>query len=63
MPTEQDIGFEESEGIFPLLNASGEQDEAETIEWGETRFSDLTSKDDQWLAKPSIFSDEFGFAL
>ena len=61
MPTEERVGFEDEERLFPILDAAGKEDELETISLRNGRLFDLAVKDNQLLAKQSVFSDQVGF--
>ncbi len=62
MPTEERVGLEDEQRLFPVLDATGEEDEPETIGLRKCRPFDLAVEDDELLAEQSIFGDEIGFA-
>ena len=61
MPTEKRVGFEDEERLFPSFDAAGKEDEPETISLRNGRLFDLAVKDNQLLAKRSVFSDQVAF--
>ena len=61
MPTEECVGFEDEERLFPSFDAAGKEDEPEAISLRNGRLFDLAVKDNQLLAKQSVFSDQVGF--
>ena len=61
MPAEERLGFEDEERLFPIFDATGKEDEPETISLRNGRLFDLAVKANQWLAKQSVFSDQVGF--
>ena len=46
MPAQYGVWFQDEERVFLLLNVGSEQNEREPIGGNETRFFDLTMKDD-----------------
>ena len=62
MPTEQRLGLEEVECVFPMSNAAGQQDEPETVGTREAGPLDLPMEDDQLLSEQGVLGPELGFA-
>jgi len=62
MPTEERVGLEDEEFLFPVLDATGQEDEPEPIRLGEDRLFDLAVKNDELLTEEGIFGDEVGFS-
>ena len=62
MPTEQRLGLEEVECVFPMSNATGQQDEPETVGAREAWPFDLPMEDDQLLPEQGVLGDELGSA-
>jgi len=62
MPAQECVGFEDEERLFPVFDATGEEDEPETISLRKGRLFDLVVKEDELLAEESVLSDEISFA-
>ena len=61
MPAEESVGFEDEQGILPVLDATREEDEPEAIGLRKGRLFYLAVQDDELLAEQRIFGDELGF--
>lgn len=59
MPTQHGNRFENEERLLPVLETAGEKQQCETVETGETWFSDLALEDDELLTEQSIFEQQF----
>ena len=62
MPTEQRLGLEEVECVFPMSNAAGQQDEPETVGAREAGPFDSPMEDDQLLPEQGVLRNELGSA-
>ncbi len=62
MPAEKGVGFEDEQRLFPVLDATGEEDEPKAIGLRKSRFFDL-AEDDEVLPKKCVLGDEIGFAV
>jgi hypothetical protein len=60
MPAEEGIGLNNVERLFPTADCSCKQDQEQPIGPGTRWALDLTTEDDQLLAKQRIFRDEVG---
>ena len=59
MPAEESIRLNNDERLLPTANSPCEQDQEESIGPGTRWTFDLTTKDDQLLAKQCIFGEKF----
>jgi len=62
VPAEQSIGIDDQEGIHPILDAPGDEDEPEAIGLSEAGFLNLVAKNDELLAQECVLEDELSFA-
>jgi hypothetical protein len=60
MPTQESIRLNNMKRLIPEFDAPCQQDKPETIAIRQLRSFDLSLKDDQLLAKKSIFHQKFG---
>lgn len=58
MPTEQRIGLDDQEGLFPVGDTTSEGQEPEAVALVEVRSFDLTLKNQELMTQESIFSEE-----
>jgi hypothetical protein len=61
MPTEKGIRFEYEQGILPILDATGEEDEPEAIRLRTGGLFDLAIKNYELLTEKSILGDQVRF--
>jgi hypothetical protein len=61
MPVEEGVWLEDEERFFPVLDATGKEDEPETIGLRKRGLFDLAVEDDKLLTEQSIFGDEVSF--
>lgn len=61
MPTEEGVGLEDEESLFPVLDVAGEEDEPEAIGLRNGGLFDLAVEDDKLLTEQRILGDEVGF--
>ncbi len=59
MPTQDCLGFDNEEGLVPVLESAGEQDEETTLGSCEVWTFDRAVKDDELLAEQRVFNDQF----
>jgi len=51
MPAQERVGFEDEERLFPVVDATGEEDEPETISLRKGRLLGLAVEEDELLAE------------
>ena len=57
------VGLENEKEFLPIFDATGEEDEPETIRLRKGRLVDLAVEDDQLLPEQGILGNEIGFAM
>lgn len=62
MPAQERVRLEDEGGVFPMLDAAGQQDQPQTIRSGKGWLLDLSMEDEELLAEHGVLCDEFGFA-
>jgi hypothetical protein len=62
MPAQEVFGLDNQEGVFPVGDTAGEQQQPEAVAAIQVRAFDLTGKDDELLAQQGIRSDQFCLA-
>lgn len=62
MPAEELVGFQDKQRTFPVLDATGKEDEPEAVGLPKGRSLDLPLEDDQLLTKKCILGNEFRLA-
>lgn len=60
MPTEERVGFEDEEGILPVLHVTGQEDKPEVVGLSKGWLFDLAMQDDQSLREQRILVNQFG---
>jgi hypothetical protein len=59
MPAEEGLGLDNEKRLFPTADGPCEQDQKYPIRFATSWTFDLTTKDDQLLAKQCIFGEKF----
>jgi hypothetical protein len=60
MSAQESLWLEDQQGLFPMGEATGQDEEPEAVGSGQTGFLDLAVEEDQLLAEQSILCDQFG---
>lgn len=63
MPAQERVGFEDQQGVFPMLDATGEENKPKALGLGEVGHLNLTvdAQRDQLLTEQGVLGDESVF--
>jgi hypothetical protein len=60
MPAQESLGLKDQEGILPVLEAAGEEDQPQAIALDKGGLLDLALENNQLLPEESVLGDQFG---